>query len=142
MTVANQSQSLSQTGSRFAAVGVLNTALDVGVFLLLQTWIGVLAANVVSTSAGMCFSFFVNGRVTFKAGPPTRVQAANFFLVTATTMWVVQPIVIYVLWPHFCPLLLAKFLAIGSSVLLNFVGYRTLVWPQHNLPVYDHGNTE
>jgi putative flippase GtrA len=51
----------------FAAVGVLNTAIDLVLFTLLVAPLGILPANVVSTSAGMAFSFVMNGRHTFGA---------------------------------------------------------------------------
>ncbi|MBB6626960.1 GtrA family protein [Nocardioides sp. KIGAM211] len=125
------------TGTRFAAVGVVNTLLDVGLFLLLHDRLGIVAANLVSTSAGMAFSFVVNGRFTFGARRLTLRQAALFLATTGTTMWLVQPLVIQALlragdaigtYPGAPVVLIAKLLAIGVSVALNFVAYRHVVW--------------
>jgi len=48
---------LPRTVVGFATVGLANTAIDVVLFWLLHAPLGVVAANVVSTSAGMAFSF-------------------------------------------------------------------------------------
>ena len=63
---------------RFAGVGVLNTLIDVGLFLLLHDRVGIVLANFISTSAGMAFSFVVNGLFTFKASRLTWRQAGLF----------------------------------------------------------------
>lgn len=114
---------------RFAAVGVVNTALDMVLFLLLHDPLGITAANFVSTSAGMTFSFLVNGRFTFRASRPTLRTALLFLATTGTTMWVLQPIVIHLLLHVIEPIALVKVLAIGVSFVANFLAYRLVVWP-------------
>lgn len=117
---------------RFAAVGVVNTAIDVVLFLLLHQWLGIVVANFVSTSAGMTFSFLVNGRFTFRAERPTLRSALLFVSTTGVTMWVLQPIVIHVLQAVIEPMVLVKLLAIAVSFVANFLAYRFIVWPaQH-----------
>ena len=91
------------------------------------------AANLISTSAGMAFSFVANGRWTF-AGRLTFRAAALFLTTTGATMWVLQPAVIEALlrlWGDggTTEVLGAKVLAIGVSVTANFAAYRLLVWP-------------
>lgn len=106
-------------------------------FLLLHDRLGIVAANTVSTSAGMAFSFVVNGRFTFGAERLTPRHAALFLATTGTTMWLVQPLVIEGLlraadavgtYPGAPLVLIAKLLAIGVCVLLNFAAYRYVVW--------------
>ncbi|MCW2797500.1 GtrA family protein [Nocardioides sp.] len=126
-----------RTARRFAAVGVVNTLLDTGLFMLLHGRLGVVGANFVSTSAGMAFSFVANGVFTFGAGRLTLRHAALFVATTGVTMWLVQPLVIRGLLGLLAPVagggeavvLLAKLLAIGVSVVLNFAAYRWVVWP-------------
>ena len=82
------------------------------------------AANLISTSAGMAFSFVANGRWTF-AGRLTFRAAALFLTTTGATMWVLQPAVIEALlrlWGDggTTEVLGAKVLAIGVSVAANF----------------------
>lgn len=117
-----------RTVARFAAVGIVNTLLDTTLFLLLHQRLGVVGANLVSTSAGMAFSLLANGVFTFGAGRPTPRHALLFLATTGSTMWLVQPLVISALLG---PLgaLTAKLLAIGVSVVLNFAAYRWVVWP-------------
>lgn len=114
---------------RFAAVGVVNTAIDVGLFLLLHDALGIVLANFVSTSAGMTFSFVVNGLVTFKAGRLTLRHAVLFLSTTGLVMWVLQPLVIHALVGVVEPLLLIKLVSIGVSFVANFVAYKYVVWP-------------
>lgn len=118
---------------RFAAVGVCNTALDTGLFLLLHAHLGggeraVLLANLVSTSAGMLVSFVANGLVTFRSSRLTPGHALRFLAITGTTMWLVQPLVITAAEAVVGVLLLAKLAAIGVCLVLNFAGYRWWVW--------------
>ncbi|WP_341924628.1 GtrA family protein [Nocardioides psychrotolerans] len=118
--------------ARFATVGLTNTAIDVALFMLLHDSLGILGANLVSTSAGMAFSFIVNGLVTFGSSRLTMRHAALFLATTGVTMWVVQPVLIGLL-DGSLPVLAAKLLALTVSVVLNFAAYRWVVWP----PSYD-----
>lgn len=133
-----------RTIGRFAIVGVLNTLIDISVFMALVGPIGILAANFVSTSAGMTFSFVVNGLFTFGAGSLTMRHALLFVATTGVTMWLIQPIVIHGLLAVAqgaleisgdLVVLVVKALAIGVSVVLNFLAYRFVVWPEPRLEV-------
>ena len=122
---------------RFAGVGVCNTAIDWGLFLLLHAHLGITLANFVSSSAGMVFSFVVNGLFTFRAGRLTLRQAVLFVATTGTVMWVAQPLLIHGwLWvlEHLLDdadlrLAGAKLASIACSLVLNFAAYRLVVWP-------------
>lgn len=121
---------LSRTFVRFAAVGVANTAIDVVLFWMLQPTMGILAANFLSTSAGMTFSFLVNGRHTFGASRVTVRQAVLFLGTNAFTMWLLQPVLIQAAYDVAqAPLMAAKVAALGGSVVANFLLYRYVVWP-------------
>jgi putative flippase GtrA len=121
---------LSRTFVRFAAVGVANTAIDVALFWMLQPTMGILAANFLSTSAGMTFSFLVNGRHTFGVSRVTVRQAVLFLGTNAFTMWFLQPVLIQAAYDVAqAPLMAAKVAALGGSVVANFLLYRYLVWP-------------
>jgi putative flippase GtrA len=120
---------LSRTVVRFLAVGAANTAIDVVLFWVLQAPLGIVAANLVSTSAGMAFSFRVNGRHTFGAGRSTPRQAGLFVGSNALTMWVLQPLVIVAAQSMLgAPLMGAKVVALAGSVVADFLLYRHLVW--------------
>lgn len=117
-----------RTAGRFATVGLVNTALDLTLFVLLHRPLGVVAANLVSTSAGMAFSFVANGRFTF-AGRLTWRTAALFVGTTGLTMWVVQPVAIEAVLRVWDTVAVAKLLAIGVSVTIDYAAYRFVVWP-------------
>jgi putative flippase GtrA len=122
---------LPGTVLRFAGVGIVNTAIDVVLFWALQAPLGILTANFASTSAGMAFSFLANGRHTFGASRVTGRQAGMFLATNALTMWLLQPLLIHAAYDLAAvPLLAAKFLALGGSVVANFLLYRYVVWPR------------
>jgi putative flippase GtrA len=128
---------VSRTVVRFLAVGACNTGIDVVLFWVLHAPLGVVLANVVSTTAGMTFSFLVNGRHTFGAERVTVRQAVLFVGSNALTMWVLQPALIVVVAQSATgvPLMGAKVLALGGSVVANFLLYRYLVWAPGSVEV-------
>lgn len=119
---------------RFAGVGVLNTLIDLGLFWLLHPHLGITVANFVSTSAGMTFSFVVNGLFTFSSERLTLRHALLFVATTGTTMWLLQPLVIHALLLVVEPVIVAKVLAVGFSFVVNFAAYRYVVWPRTDHP--------
>jgi len=122
---------------RFAGVGVCNTAIDWALFLVLHDRLGITLANFFSSSAGMIFSFVVNGLFTFRAERLTLRQAVLFVGTTGTVMWVAQPLLIHGwLWAlesvfddADVRLAAAKLASIACSLVLNFAAYRLVVWP-------------
>ncbi len=121
---------MSRTVVRFLAVGVCNTAIDLVLFWLLHAPLGIVLANFVSTSAGMTFSFLVNGRHTFGAARVTLRQAVLFVASNGVTMWVLQPLLISAVHDvATIPVMAAKLVALGGSVVANFLLYRYVVWP-------------
>jgi putative flippase GtrA len=122
-----------RTVVRFCSVGVANTVIDVVLFWVLAGPLGILVANFVSTSAGMTFSFLANGRHTFGASRLTLRQAVLFLATNGFTMWLLQPLLIATLHGYFtAPLILAKLVSLGGSVVANFLLYRFVVWPQNS----------
>ncbi len=114
---------------------MINTAIDTGLFLLLHDRFGVFTANLLSTSAGMTFSFIVNGLFTFRAERLTVRHAATFLATTGLTMWAVQPVAIHLLLGVVDELLVAKLGSIAICFVLNFLAYRLVVWPTESPPV-------
>jgi putative flippase GtrA len=116
---------------RFAVVGVANTLIDVGLFWMLYAPLGLFAANLLSTSTGMVFSFLMNGQHTFGASQVTLRQAVLFLATNAFTMWLLQPLLMLLSHDYSsAPLILAKVVALAGSVVVNFVLYRYVVWPR------------
>ena len=108
---------------------MVNTAIDVGLFTLLHGQLGITAANLVSTSAGMAFSFTANGTFVFDGARSGWRQASRFVATTGATMWVLQPVLIHLLL-FVGPAPVAKLLATAVTVVVNFLAYRFLVWPE------------
>lgn len=113
-------------------------------FVLLHDQLGITVANFVSSSAGMVFSFVVNGLFTFKAARLTVRHAALFVATTGLVMWVAQPLLIHGwLWvleqgPDVTLAGMAaadvriwgaKLASIACCLVLNFAAYRFVVWP-------------
>ena len=123
---------------------MVNTAIDLVLFVVLRDHLGITFANFVSSSAGMTFSFVVNGLFTFGAGRLTLRHALLFLATTGVVMWLLQPLLIH----GFLTLgdlvgldpdagrvlLLAKAGSIGVSFVVNFLAYRYVVWPNATTP--------
>ena len=111
----------------FAAIGVLNTAVDVTIYTLL-IWLTapLLLAIIISTTAGMVCSYVLNRRFTFKTSHRPIVQ---FICITITGLWILQPAVIWLLVQLLgitstFGLSMAKLAATSISLMWNFVWYR------------------
>jgi putative flippase GtrA len=118
------------TFGRFAVVGLVNTVIDVVLFAALHAPLGIVAANFVSTSAGMTFSFLTNGRFTFGARQLTVRHAVLFVAANGSTMWLLQPLLIMLAHVMLAtPVMIAKVGALGVSLVANFLLYRYVVWP-------------
>lgn len=123
---------------RFAIVGGANTALDfIVLFVLVHFGIDKIAANYISTSAALVFSFFANKSFTFKNTDKTsKKQLALFLVVTLTGLWALQPLVIWlasiVLAPYIpneaIQLFIAKLVATVASLIWNYLFYSRLVF--------------
>ena len=124
---------------RFALVGVVNTLIDFVLFTVLTAaGVGILAANTVSTSSGMAFSFFVNRAWSFRSERPARETVVPFLAVTLFGLWVLHPLVILgtaAVGRHFghegdAVLWIGKAAAIAVGLLWNFTWYDRVVFKQ------------
>ena len=111
----------------FTAIGVLNTAIDIAIYTLL-IWLTapLLLAVIISTTAGMVCSYVLNRRFTFKTDRQPIVQ---FICITLTGLWVLQPVVIWLLVQLFgitstFGLIMAKLASTSVSPAWNFAWYR------------------
>ena len=123
---------------RYMVVGGTNTVLD---FCLLFLFVGLginkIPANYLSTGVAMIFSFYANKSFTFKdTNANKRRQFAQFISVTVAGMWVLQPLVIWLvtrsLDMHIAnpsiQLFIAKVIATGASLVWNYLLYSRLVF--------------
>jgi putative flippase GtrA len=122
----------------FAAVGVINTAIDFGILFTLKSMgLPVIPSNIISTSAAFCFSFFANRKYTFKAtNGNTKREFILFVVVTLFGLWVIQNVIIaaitYLLsglaLPDTVTLFVAKIFAIIASLTWNYIWYSRVVF--------------
>ena len=107
----------------FALVGVVNSAVDFGVFALAYSYfdLPIVLANVLSWCVAVSGSYVMNSLTTFAHESGRELTAKAYFsfalsqaagLVANTTTVVVAR--------HFMPVLVGKVLAIGVSFLVNF----------------------
>ena len=124
--------------ARFAVIGVLNTSVDFGVFLLALAFLtsSLVAANVLSWTVAVTGSYVMNSFITFAAESGRRLRfrayagfigsgLAGLIANTATLLVAAELLLL--------PVVLAKVLAIGVSFLVNFSLARFVVFrPGHS----------
>ncbi len=133
MAIKNKTQK-----TRFIAVGGINTLLDFGIlFLLKSLGLPAISANIVSTSAAFCFSFFANKKYTFKTNSTNiKREIVLFFVITLFGLWVLQTIVINIISyllsglhiPDATVLFIAKLCATIVSLTWNYIMYSRVVF--------------
>jgi putative flippase GtrA len=116
-------QALVLKAMSFASIGVVNSLVDLGLFLLALNYLtsSLVVANVLAWTVAVSGSYVMNSFITFAAesGRQLSVKAYLSFvasqvlgLIAATTTLVLCALVM--------PVLYAKLLAIGVSFLVNF----------------------
>jgi putative flippase GtrA len=118
---------------RFCVVGLVNTAVDLGLYTLLahELHMELFYANMISTATALAVSYLLNASFTFKS-LKTKRQLALYIGVTLFGLWVLQPLVItgatWLFHDHLPFMLLPKVLAIGVTVLWNYTWYRKVIF--------------
>jgi putative flippase GtrA len=116
---------------KFNIVGVMNTALDLGIFALL-TWAGVGEglAKTVSYSCGVLNSYFWNSRWTFKQEHKKSAREFLLFVLVNLVSYAVARIVLQgsLTWLHIENANIRNLIATPVSVIVNFIGNRLFVF--------------
>ncbi|MFR9792156.1 GtrA family protein [Streptomyces sp. MB22_4] len=112
----------------FAVVGVLNTAVYYGLYLLFLAWLPYLAAHVLAFALSMVGSFFLNARFTYRIRPTWRkfllfplTNAANFVITTVGVYVIVDVL-------H-AGSRLAPLIASAAAIPITFVVSRWIMLP-------------
>ncbi|MGV7118229.1 GtrA family protein [Paenibacillus kyungheensis] len=92
---------------RFATVGVSNTVIDFVVFMLLQSFTGVVAAQFIGYGAGTLNSYLWNRRWTFARGKGFDFSEIIRFLLVNITVAIITAIAISLV-PASIPVWIAK----------------------------------
>jgi putative flippase GtrA len=107
----------------FAAVGVVNAAVDFGVFSFAYYYLElpIVAANVMAWIVAVSGSYVMNSLTTFahESGRELRARAYFTFLISQVAGLVANTATVFVA-SLFMHVLLGKVLAIGASFLVNF----------------------
>ena len=107
----------------FAAVGVVNSAVDFGVFSFAYYYLElpIVTANVMAWIVAVSGSYIMNSLTTFarESGRELRANAYFTFLISQVAGLVANTTTVFVA-SYFMPVLLGKVLAIGASFLVNF----------------------
>lgn len=123
---------------KFIIVGSFNTFLDISIFSVFTSLIGINAifANIISTSVTMIVSFFLNSKIVFKSERRNLKVMLSFFAITLFNGWIIQSSIIYIVLnslkgPLICLSeynwlfnLFAKVCGVSVSLILNFLGYK------------------
>jgi len=116
---------------KFNLVGIMNTAVDFGVFMILNHYLGLVytVSQVISYSCGMVNSYFFNKFWTFqKKEGFTAIEVIKFILVNLCSLGV-SLLVLYILQSKWnWQVLPSKVLATGFSVGVNFLGNKFWVF--------------
>ena len=107
----------------FAIIGVVNFAVDFGVFSLAYFYLAlpIIAANVIAWIVAVSGSYVMNSLITFAAESGRRLRFKDYvtFATSQTGGLIANTAVVFVA-SYFMPVLLGKLLAIGASFLVNF----------------------
>jgi putative flippase GtrA len=107
----------------FAVVGVVNSAVDFGVFSFAYYYLGlpIVTANVIAWVVAVTGSYIMNSLTTFarESGRELRAKAYLNFVLSQVAGLVANTTAVFVA-SYFMPVLIGKVLAIGASFLVNF----------------------
>lgn len=111
----------------FGAVGLINTALGLGVIFACMDWLHLapLVANAAGYAVGLLVSFTLNGRFTFGQARFSGPTFARFLAVFALA-WAANAGL--VLWLTPVDRHLAQIAGMGCYTVLNFVGCKLFVF--------------
>jgi putative flippase GtrA len=116
-------RALTLKAASFAVIGILNTLIDLGVFLAAYSIFDVplIAANVMAWMVAVSGSYVMNCFITFAAesGGVLRWRAYGAFVLSGVA-GVIANTTTLVVATYWMPVLAAKLLAIAASFMVNF----------------------
>jgi len=121
----------------FAMVGVVNSAVDFGVFSFAYYYLAlpIIAANVIAWVVAVSGSYVMNSLITFapESGRQLRFKDYGAFVLSQTGGLITNTATVFVA-SYFIPVLVGKVLAIGASFLVNFSLSHFVVFRRHRRP--------
>jgi putative flippase GtrA len=120
----------------FAAVGVVNSAVDFGIFSFAYYYLElpIVAANVMAWLVAVSGSYVMNTLTTFarESGRELSARAYFAFMISQVAGLLANTTTVFVA-SYFIPVLLGKVLAIGSSFLVHFSLSHFVVFRKRNI---------
>jgi putative flippase GtrA len=125
----------------FALVGLVNFAVDFGVFSFAYFYLAlpIIAANVIAWIVAVSGSYVLNSMITFAAesGRQLRIKDYATFVISQTGGLVANTATVFAA-SYFMPVLMAKAIAIVASFAVNFsLSHLVVFRPRH--PAGDAG---
>lgn len=117
----------------FALIGLLNTGVDAGVFVLALQNLGasLIVANVLAWAVAVSFSYVLNARMTFSAETAGVLSGRDYLRFVASGIGgLVANTTTLVLVAEVAPVWMAKLAAILVSFVVNFTLAHLLVFRQ------------
>ena len=123
LTAAWHDRAIVLKAMSFAVVGLVNSAVDFGVFSFAYYYLGlpIVTANVLAWIVAVSGSYVMNSLTTFahESGRELRAKAYFSFALSQVAGLVANTTTVVVA-SYFMPVLVGKVLAIGVSFLVNF----------------------
>jgi putative flippase GtrA len=123
LLLAWRGRAVSLKAVSFALVGVVNTLIDLGVFLLAYGLLGLklIPANIFAWLVAVSCSYVLNSSITFahESGGKLTWRAYSAFVASGVAGVVANTTVLFVA-SYWMPVLAAKLMAILVSFLINF----------------------
>ena|ERR1700742_302162 len=123
LVAAWQARAISLKAMSFAAVGVMNSAVDLAVFSLgyYVLHLPIIPANVLAWGVAVSGSYVMNSLTTFahESGRKLRLKSYGGFAMSQVAGLVANTATVLVA-SYFMPVLAGKVIAIGASFLINF----------------------
>ncbi|MGA7488728.1 MAG: GtrA family protein [Xanthobacteraceae bacterium] len=123
LALAWEERALTLKAASFAGIGVINTLVDLAVFLAAYNLLGLplVPANVLSWLVAVSGSYVMNSFVTFAAESGRRLRWRSYGAFVASGIaGVITNTAILVVAAYWVPVLMAKLLAIAASFAVNF----------------------
>jgi putative flippase GtrA len=123
LSAAWHQRAIALKATSFAAVGLVNSAVDFAVFSFAFYYLEfpIILANVLSWCVAVSGSYVMNSLTTFahESGRELRLSAYVNFVLSQAAGLVANTATVFVA-SYFMPVLVGKVLAIGASFLVNF----------------------
>lgn len=123
IVAALKRQVMMRKAISFATIGVVNTFVDLGIFLLALQYLiaSLVAANVLAWTVAVSGSYVMNSFVTFAAESGRKLSPRAYLVFIASQiLGLVANTATLVAAAMVLPVVVAKLLAIGAGFLVNF----------------------